>query len=58
MRHAIFLAYTINDIYLIFHQCYQRGNNDSRAFHYERRQLVAKALTATRRHQHEGVVAL
>ena len=43
--------------HLILHQTDERRNHDSRSRHGDGRNLVADALSATGRHEHEGIVA-
>ena len=58
MRHARFLAHAIDYVHLVLHQCNQGRHHDGGAFHQERWQLVAERLAASRRHEHEGVIAV
>ena len=52
------LTHRTDNVDLVFHQRYQRGDDNSRAFHQQRRQLIAQRLAAARRHQYKGVVAI
>ena len=58
MRRPFDLAQVGDHIHLILHQGDERGDDDSRSFHQQRWQLVAQGLTATRRHQHKGVITI
>ena len=55
--HALLLAQAVDHIHLVLHQRNERRDDDGRAFHDERRQLIAQTLAAAGRHQHERVVA-
>ena len=58
VRSALMLTEIGDDIHLILHQGYQRGNDNGRTLHQERRQLVAQGFSTTRWHQHEGVITI
>lgn len=45
-------------LHLVVHQTNQRGNHDGGSWQRQRRNLVANALAATRRHQYETILAL
>ena len=47
-----------NDIHLILHQRNQRRDDDGRSLHQQRGQLVAQRLSASCRHEHEGVLTI
>ena len=57
VSHAGFLAESVHYIHLVLHQRDERRHHDCRAFHDERRQLVAQALASACRHEHECVIA-
>ena len=44
-------------IHLIFHKRNQRGNDHSRSFHYQSRELVAKRFAPSGRHEDKRVFA-
>jgi hypothetical protein len=43
---------------LIFHQRYQRGNDEGRAIKHQGRQLVTERLATACRHNNDGIFAL
>lgn len=55
MGHTVVLTNAVNRIHLVLHQSYKRRYYNGSAVHKERRQLIAQAFTATRRHQHESI---
>ena len=57
MRQTRFVTQTVHHVDLIFHQSNQRRHHNGGALHQKRRQLVAKALATSCRHEHKGVVA-
>ena len=57
MCHSRLFAHAVYHVHLVFHQRYERRHDNCRTFHQERGQLVAKRLAASRRHEHESVVA-
>ena len=57
MRHPVLLAQAVYHVDLVLHQRYQRRDDYRGAVHYQRRQLIAQRLSASRRHQNERVVA-
>ena len=57
VRDTFLLRVVAHRIHLVFHQRNQRRYHDRNTVHDQRRQLVAKTLTAARRHQYEGVFA-
>ena len=58
MGRTLMLTEVGDDIHLILHQCYQRGDDDGRPFHQQRGQLIAQGLSSTCGHQHKGVITI
>ena len=56
MCHTIIFTETIDDIYLIFHQCYQWRNDNGRSLHDEGRQLITQTLSTSSRHKHKCIM--
>ena len=56
MCHAILLADVLYRIHLIFHQSYQRRDDDGSTLHEQSRQLVAQRLSAACWHKHKGIL--
>ena len=55
--HAVVFADAVYHVYLVLHQRNQWRDNYGRAFHHQRRKLVAQALAASCGHEHKRVVA-
>ena len=58
VRHSALLTESVDHVHLVFHQRDERRHDNCRALHDERRELIAQALSATRGHEHERVVAV
>ena len=57
MRHTFLFRVVAHRIHLVLHQRDQRTNHDRHSVHQQRRQLVAQALSSSRRHQHKRVIS-
>lgn len=58
MSQMLLLDLHTQRIDLIFHQRDERRDDNSRSFHHQGWQLVAKRLTTAGRHKHKGVIAV
>ena len=55
VRYAVLVRVVAHSVHLVLHQRYQGGYHYRHAVHQQRRELVAQALAAARRHQHKRI---
>ena len=55
MGYAFLFAYVAHGVYLVFHQCNQRGYDDCRSLHQQRGKLVTERFSSAGWHEHKGV---
>ena len=58
MSHTFIITQIAHHVHLVLHQSNERGYDNSRPFHKQRRQLITERLATSCRHEHKCVVAI